>query len=303
MPIDYSTDAILASVKQRSMNADNQSLLQDADMIRIASEELQSTVLPFIEGVKGEYFVTEVDLPFVQGTRAYTMPERATGAKLRDVCLVDFQGNEVLLNYINPEDTKSAWSFSPSFFGFYPKGNQIILVLGNIGGGAGNYASVRMKYFRRPNVLTSTANAGKILTINTGTNEVTLSNASTTWTSTTLFDVVGSLPPFQSKVDNQSVSAVNGFILTFSSLPSTMVVGDWVAEANYSPIPQIPVEAHRLLESLTAARILQYTGDPSFQVFQAQSEQIKRDLMQVLSPRVDGSPRKIPMRNRLWGRF
>ena len=302
MPIDYTTDALLASVKQRAMNADNQSLLEDADMIRIASEELQAVILPFIESVKQEYFVTQLDLPFIQGTTSYTIPERATGAKLRDVCLVDTNGNEVLLNYINPEDLKSSWSFSPYKFGFYPQGDQIVLVIGNLTG-AGNYQYVRMKYFRRPNVLTSTSNAGKVVSINSSTKEVTLTNAPTTWTNSTLFDVINFLPPFQSRVDNQAVTGVSGFILTFSSLPSTLSVGDWVAEANFSPIPQIPVEAHRLLECLTAARVLQYTGDPSFQVFQAQAEQMKRELNQILSTRVEGSPRKIPLRNRLWGRW
>src|SRR5260221_13162710 len=75
----------------------------------------------------------------------------------------------------------------------------------------------------------------------------------------------------------------------------------YLCTANFAPIAQVPVKCQRLLESLTAARILQYSGDPSFQVFQAQAEQEKKDLINVLSPRIDGSPRKIPIRNRLWG--
>ena len=95
---------------------------------------------------------------------------------------------------------------------------------------------------------------------------------------------------------------IAGFVLTFTNaLPAGLAVGDWVSEANFSPIPQMPVECHRLLEALTAARILQYTGDPAFSVMQAMAEGMKKDLIQVLSPRVDGSPQKIPIRNRLWG--
>lgn len=304
MAIDYSVNALLTSVKQRSMNADNQNLLTDADIVRIASEELQATVLPFIESVKGEYYVTNEDQTFVNGTTTYVLPQRATGTKLRDVCLVDNQGSEVLLNYINPEDLKSSWAYAPYQFGFYPKDNRIVLVLGNLIG-SGNYSFVRMIYFRRPNTLCTTGingNAGQVVSFDTNAKTITLDFAPTTWTTSTTFDIINSMPPFQSRVDNATITNIAGFVLTFTdALPSGLSVGDWVSEANFSPIPQIPVECHRLLEALTAARILQYTGDPAFQVMQAMAEGMKKDLFMILSPRVDGSPRKIPIRNRLWG--
>jgi len=304
MSIDYSVNAILTSVKQRAMNADNQNLLSDSDIVRIASEELQGTILPYIESVKNEYYVTNKDLTFVSGTSRYDIPQRATGTKLRDVCLVDNQGNEVLLNYINPEDMKSSWAYAPYQFGFYPTDYSINLVLGN-NLGSGNYSFVRMIYFRRPNTLCMTGvsgNAGRVVSFNTVAKTITLDFAPTTWTSSTTFDIVNSMPPFQSRVDDAAISMIAGFVLTFvNDLPSGLAVGDWVSEANFSPIPQMPVECHRLLEALTAARVLQYCGDPAFTVMQAMAEGMKRDLIQILSPRVDGSPRKIPIRNRLWG--
>jgi hypothetical protein len=306
MSIDYSVDQLLISVKQRAMTASNQNLFEDSDIVRFASEELQAVVLPFMESVKGEYFVAIEDQTFVQGTTNYTMPQRATGTKLRDVCLLDQQGNEINLPYINPEDLKSSW-YAPSLFGFYPQGDQIVIVLGNLQA-VGNYASVRMKYFRRPNVLCTTGsggNAGQVVSFDTVAKTITLDFAPTTWTSTTEFDIVNSLPPFQSRVDNATLSgAPAGFVLSFTdALPTGLRVGDWVSEANFSPIPQIPVECHRLLETLTAARMLQYAGDPSFQVFQAQAEQQKKDLFFVLNPRIGGAARKMPLRNPLWGMF
>jgi len=304
MSLDYTVNALLASVKQRAMTADNQNLLQDSDIVRIASEELQAVILPLIISVKEEYYVTNQNVPFINGQLGYTLPQRAIGTKLRDALLIDFNSNQVLLNYINPEDLKSSWAYAPYQFGFYPMDNQIILVLGNLVSAVGNYQFVQMKYFRRPNTLCttdSTGKAGQITNINPVTREVTLSFVPTAWTTTTTFDVINSMPPFQSRGDDQTISNISGFILTFNSLPAGMIVGDWVSEANFSPIPQIPVECQRLLECLTAARVLQYTGDPSFQVAQAQATQMQRDLIQLITPRVDGSPRKIPNRNRLWG--
>lgn len=314
MPIDYTVNSLLTSVKQRAMSADNQNLLTDADIVRIASEELQSVVLPFMESVKGEYYTTFKDEPFIQNQSAYVIPTRATGTKLRDVCLLDMQNNEVNLRYIAPEDLKSSWAYAPYQFGFYPKDNNIILVLGN-NIGSGNYSFVRMIYFRRPNTLcitatsdATTANCGQIVAIDTVTNQVTLNFAPPAWTTATLFDIINSMPPFQSRGDDLTVTNIFGFVLTFSSLPTdsvtgqvTLKVGDWVSEANFSPIMQIPVEAIRWLETLTSARVLQYSGDPAFQVFQAQAEQNKKDMIQIINPRVDGSPAKIPVRNSLWG--
>lgn len=289
------------------MSASNQNLLTDSDIVRIASEELQQTVLPFIESVRGEYYVTNKDTTFVNGQTAYVLPTRATGSKLRDVMLLDQQNNWVNTPQLATEDLKATWAYSPYLFGFYPQDNYIIFVFGNLIGSA-NYNAVRMRYFRRPNTLCTTmasdpttANCGQITAINTTTKEVTLNFAPSTWTTATLFDVINSMPPFQARGDDQTVTAISGFILTFTSLPDGISVGDWVSEANFSPIMQIPVEAIRWLETLTSARILQYSGDPAFQVFQAQAEQNKKDLIQIINPRVDGSPAKIPQRNRLWG--
>lgn len=300
MAVDYSVNSLLTSVKTRSMNASNQSTVTDSDMVRIASEELQSVILPYIESVKQEYFVTTKDNTFVQGQVNYEVPSRASGGKFRDVMLVDNQNNPVLLNYIAPEDMKSSWAYAPYQFGFYPQDNHVVLVLGNLLGAA-NYSFLRMNYFRRPNQLCTTDQAGQVTTINRTTGEVTLTFVPTTWTTSDTVDCIASQPPFSTHGDDQTITAINGFILTFTSVPSALTVGDWVSLANTSPIPQIPVEAHRLLETLTSARILQYTGDPAFQVFQAQAEEYKKNLIQILTPRVDGSPAKLPLRNRLWG--
>lgn len=304
MAIDYSVTTLLTSVKQRAMTASNQNLLEDSDMVRIASEELQSVLIPYIESIKGEYFVKIIDVPFIQTVTTYLMPVRATGMKLRDVCLVDNQGNEVLLNYINPEDLKSSWAYAPYQFGFYPRDNSIILVLGNLVG-TGSYASVREFFFRRPNTLCltgATGHAATIVSVNYGLNQVTVDLAPSEWTNLTTFDIINNMPPFQSFGDDLTVTTVSGNVVTFSApLPTGLLAGMFLCTANFAPIAQVPVECQRLLESLTAARILQYSGDPSFQVFQSQAEAEKKDLINVLSPRIDGSPRKIPIRNRLWG--
>lgn len=281
------------------MSASNQNLFTDTDIIRIATEELQSVIVPYIESVKQEYFVTTKDVAFDPNQLSYVIPQRATGNKLRDVSLITPQGSITNLPYVAPELLKSTWAYTPLPFGYYPKDTKIVLLLSTILGTA-SYSSVRMDYFRRPNVLCRTSDAGMIVAINRSSGEVTLNSAPTTWTTSTLFDSINGSPPFQSKGDDLAITDISGFILTFVSIPSDLVVGDYISEANTSPIAQVPVECHRLLEALTAARMLQYMGDPGYVAAQQQAQAQKNDLIQVLSPRVDGAPAKIPIRSRLW---
>ena len=44
MSIDYSVNSLLKSVKQRSMNADNQNLLQDNDIIRGYTYQMSNSI-------------------------------------------------------------------------------------------------------------------------------------------------------------------------------------------------------------------------------------------------------------------
>ncbi len=300
--IDYTVDGLLASVKQRAMEASNQNLFQDADIVRIANEELQSVLVPYIESIKQEYFVKLADIAFDSTKSDYEIPSRATGNKLRDLALIDQLGNITNLPYIAPENLKSSWAFTPVFFGFYPQDTHVHLLLSN-GISPASYAFLRLWYFRRPNTLCEVGQSGKVLAIDRGSGVVSLDSAPTTWTDSTTFDAISGVPPFQSKGDDLTISAISGFDLTFDAIPASLAVGDYIAEANESPIAQVPVECHRVLETLTAARMLQYSGDPSFSVMQQQADAEKRDLIQVMSPRVDGAPAKIPLRNRLWGSF
>jgi hypothetical protein len=216
--VDYSVDSLLTSVKVRTMNASNQNTVTDDDIVRIASEELQAVIIPYIESVKQEYWVTYENETFVNGQVNYEIPSRASGTKLRDIALIDNQGNEVLLNYIQPEDLKSSWAYSPYQFGFYPQDNHIVLVLGNLLGAA-NYSYVRMYYFRRPNQLCPTDEAGQVTAIDSNTGEVTLTFVPSDWATSDTFDCIASQPPFSSHGDDQTISAINGFILTFDSVP------------------------------------------------------------------------------------
>lgn len=291
-------DNLVESIKLRGLPPSSQNTFTSDGYIQILSEEMQSHIVPIIDSISEEYFVTNVDLTYDPTVNSYDLPSRAVGGKLRDVVFVDSSGNEINIPRLRPEDIKTRSQFiryQPAPWGFYLRGNKCILFLGANLQNQPAYPILRLKIIRRPNILTSQANCGQILNIIGNT--VTLSYADPSWTTTNIFDIIQNEPGFSSKGDDLTVSGIAGFDITFNSLPSSVIVGDWVALANYSPIPQIPVEGHFVLAQYATAKILEALGDTmGMQAALAKAEQLRERFLQILTPRVEGSVIKLVSR-------
>lgn len=297
MPIDHSAQALAQSVKRRASMPTSQSLFEIADLIAFMSEEVQSTVAPTINSVREEYYVHIQDVPIVTTQKEYPIPYRAMGNALRDVVLIDSAGNEINLPRLAPEILKAnPVQTSNRLFGFYLQ-NEKVSVFPNTDGYSGY--SVRFRYKRVPSQLTEKSSAGVITAINPSTQEVTVSAVPATWTAATIFDFVGNAPPFVSKSDDQAVSGIITNVLTFvNTLPTDLALGDWVAEASFSPVPQIPYFGFNWLAQLGVVRALESLGDNKGldNAYKA-SDRMKNDFVKNLTPRTQGSPQKINNRN------
>jgi hypothetical protein len=202
-------------------------------------------------------------------------------------------------------------------FGFILQNDQIILYP-NTAGTPTQYR-LRMKIKRRPNNLTSVDNCGQITAINTMTNEVRVANVDPTWTSSTLFDIIPNSPQFTSRQDNQTVSLISGNSLTFTSpginysvvpaapypaLPVGLSVGDWVCPANMSCIAQVPYDMFPLLIQRGVIKVLEAMGDTqNLTIAERRYADMAVDFARTVSPRIDGTPKKIVNRNTppYWG--
>lgn len=287
----YTVDNLLGSLKNRGLSPTSQNTFTTDQFIQVLSEEMMTNLVPILDSVSEEYFVTNYDYAFDPSVSVYAIPPRAVAGKLRDVVFVDNNGLEIKIPRLRPELIKTmAFTFTVNPWGFYLRDNSVVLYLStNASATATAYPTLRLKYLRRPNILTSSANCGQILSINSNT--VTLSAAGSTWTASDTFDIISNSPNFVSRGDDLAVTAINGFDVTFSALPSSAAVGDWVALANYAPIPQIPVEAHLILAQYGAAKVLEAMGD--FEGMGAalqKAETMKAQFLQLITPRVDGSP-------------
>ena len=287
-------DSLAALVNLKCLNPNSQNTFQLADIVSLMDNELSLAIVPLLKKTGQEYFVYNVDVPIVQGQSSYVFPPRAIGNAVRDVVLLDAGGNELALNQLMREYIKVAFPYNmvPALWSFsqYLSANEVNLYNPLIQ----SYTAYKLRFIteRRPNGLTLSTNCGQITAING--NVVSLSYLDPTWTTSQLFDIINPNPPFQSIQDDQSITAISGFTITFSSIPTLLAVGQWFCPAGLSPIPQIPYEIFPLLiergvatvaEALDMAQLLASS--------KAKIQSFEDNAAAIVRPRVKGSLRRI----------
>lgn len=251
----WTSSDLLTSVKRRAFSPSNQNTLSDSDILDIATEELHSYIVPLINGVREGYFEYYEDFAVTSGTTSINIPDRAVGGRIN--YLISVNGTqETLLPRLEPTDTYNNgqvgyydnWLMGP--VGYYIRNHKIVFR------GTLNDPYVRVYYFARPGDLVETTAARQVTAVGAGS--LTLSSALGTLTTGTAFDIIRNVPGFVPIAFDQTAT-VAGSTLTFTP-PSGVAVGDWVALANQSPIPQVPYELHPLLRERVVATVLQATG-------------------------------------------
>ena len=292
---------MIASIKRRGILPASQSLFMPADIVNIMTEELHSVIVPLLMREHEEYLVTNVDQAITAGTNSYFIPAKSIGLKLRDVCLVDSQGNEISLPRIATEDMKAVGLDTTRYNRGYTLDNDRVTLVPS----SSDFSSytLRFKIYRRPNNLVQTSAAGKISLINTGTRQVTLASIPSTFTNALTYDFIKGTPSFRAHAENQAAATVAGFVITFTAaLPSDLAVGDYVAEYGFSPIPQIPYEVHRLLEQRVVIKIMEGLKDSTgLKLAKDAYEEQVTQFRALVNPRVDGTPQKLVSRQGIAG--
>ena len=326
---DYTTDgsalAMVNSVYRRLLSPNSQNTILPVDIIQFLDEEMRTTIDPLILAAQEEFFVKNIDQPVLQGVFNYTIPKRAAFATWRDVVFVDNNNNEINMSMLSPEYLKITYPAGgqpPLYvFGFILQNDQIILYP-NTSGTPTQYR-LRMKIKRRPNNLTETVNCAQITAINTSTKVVTVNGAPPSWTASDTFDIIPNSPQFTSRQDDQTISLISGNDLTFTSpgtnysvvpaapypaLPVGLSIGDWVCPSQMSCIPQIPYDMFPLLVQRGVIKTLEALGDTqNLTIAERRYADMAADFARTVSPRIDGTPKKIVNRNTSqfggWGLF
>jgi hypothetical protein len=302
--IDRTTTSLIADIKRMASIPNSQSLYSDQDFVDAMNDCQSSTIIPQIMRVREEFFVTHVDIPLVSGTREYSLPERAIGQKVRQIILIDTQGNEVRLPRVEPEnstwhETYMWWPGTKSGYQFVGSKIKLTPNLDN------TYTALRVVYFRRPSDLAKVTNAIQVTAIATANNETTLQftgSLPTGWAIGRVMDVQHADSPFDTLADSVELLAANPTSVTFAESDVAGVsVGDWVCDEGECVIPQYPVELHRILTNYVLIDVLKHLGDTQGAQNAATdlAEQMN-NFDTMISNRDEGSPRKIMSRRGLW---
>lgn len=286
---DYTTTALLSSIKTRALVPTSQQTFEDSDILALATDELRLGVVPFMMKNRSEYFVTTTDVAIEDGVDTYSIPTRAIGGKVKGLTLVDSNGSVLDFPQIDPSErpqyNSTSWTQK---LVFYFQGNSIVVCPNPV---QAQGLSIRISYFTRPGELVAVTDAAQVASISG--NDVTVTYLPSTISTGVSVDTVKQRPGFECLSTEDTVTVV-GSVVTFTSAPEDLAVGDWICLAEQSTIPQIPVELHPLLAQRTAIKLLESLGDAAgVQVAQAKLKEMEEGATHLLSPRSDSNPRKL----------
>lgn len=271
-------------------------LFSNSDYLSILNREMLSVVIPVLNTVNQEYFITYQDTVVTSGTDTYRIPKRAIGGTLRDVQLIDTAGNVQNLKRLFEEDKTST---SSGLNGYYLKGNNIILSPTP----TNSSDTLRQVYFRRPSKLVATSSCAVITAIDTVNNQVTVSATPTSMTTGTSIDFVQGESPYDLLNTSVSISGVSGTTISFTSLPTELAVGDYLCPAGESCLPMVPDELVPMLVQAALCVCLSSKKDKSVELELQKLEQMKQSIISMLVPRVKSDDVKVFNRNSILNYF
>lgn len=271
------SDTLISNIKLKSGFSDD-NYFTDPELLTILNDEMKLQITPLVMKLQEEFFLQTKDYTITDGG-SYRLPKRCVGNKLRDVKLYD-NGAYTNLNRLFEEDRSSNLS------GYYISRNSITLS-DNITSG-----TLRITYFLAPSTLVLESAIAQILTIDSAT-QVTVSALPSTITTSTPVDFIQSESPNDQLALEQTITNISGTILTFSSLPDDLAVGDYICLSGESPVPVIPEDLIPVLVQAALVTCLSSKKDKSAEFELQKLEQMKQTMMDLLNPRVESGDIKI----------
>jgi len=294
-------ETLIESIKRSITIPSYQARFQDQDLIDLANEEQESTIVPMITSLQENFFLTYEDVSVAASTQSVQIPYRAAGRSVVAIYSKKDDGSLIPLTKYEVTDMH-LWNTgdAASPYGFYIMGDCINLVPV-----PSKAVVIRFIYpaypstlvLDRSNTILSVTNAvgGSYVTA-TATIVNTISIGDTV-------DITQYRPGYKIVYKDALVSNISNNLLYLNGYndvtPLTgIVANDGVSLSNETCIVQLPNEATQCLIHAVAIRVLQamkIDSPETMEVYMRKVEACKR----ALSPRVDGSPSKIINRNGL----
>jgi len=285
----YTTDNELVPQVQRITHIPTANVtFLAADICALADRETRPSLMNRILSVREGFYLTYIDIP-VNTTGVFAIPYRAIAQRIHGVQMV-VSTLIYPLARIEPKDMTNTINPPTNTYAFFIEGNNIV-TLPILPSGV-----CRIWHYVRPSNLVSSTTCAQVTAINLGANTVTVSSVPTSFTIGTNIDFTQDQPPFSLLEYDVAIANIAGSVLTFGSglVPSALAVGDWLCPAGTSPVPQMPLEFHPVLEQRTAVRCLLSQGYlQKAAAEQKKLEEMEKEVMSIINPRDEGNAKKI----------
>jgi hypothetical protein len=320
----WTTDDLVDSVRRRAQLPDvvADGAISDTDILDIANDEIALRLVPLVRRAREDYFVEYEDQTIVVGTASYRIPENAQGSALRDVTVVDSDGNEYSVPRISLEEAGAADRYAQRT-AFVMEGPFVRLVPVPTSA----YGTLRLRYHRSHAQLVPVSGTALCTLVSDGSaiypdtsviQSTTKGEAGTNSPFVGLaVDIVRAYSPFAHDYNNLVIASITNDsgndTATFTGpYPSTDAITSfdnterqaYMCFFGTSCVIRLPRECWPLLVSAVAARVLEIVGDrDAAQVAYSLYDREKDNVVELLTPRVEGARKKIiahwsPLRTR-----
>lgn len=292
----FLTSDLVTAVKRRAMIPSSQITFQAADFYALGDEELRSKLVPLVMKNMEEFWIVAKDYALTANQASYTIPTRAVAQGLRDVQIVQSSDDlsRTPLERLDPGDLYSSYSgnyrFTVRKSGFYLQGNNVVVYPTP----TSTLNLLRLSYTCRPNQFVDTTACGQVQSIDRNANTVTLVTIPSTFTVSSPLDFINAAPGFDWAAQDQTPTLIVGTTLTFATtLPTSLVVGDWICLSGETCVMQVPVELQPLLYQYVVVRVLSAQGDEmALRDAIAELEKLEANAQLLIAPRVKGKPKR-----------
>lgn len=288
----FTTEDLIENIKRRCSVPTSQLTYTPEDFVLLANDTLQGEVVPLIMSTREEYFVDYIDLPMNE-ERVIPLPSNTIGSKVRTVAWLQQGSPLVMINLPRIDlDVVAGVGFTNwnTLAGFMVQGNDLVFYPNT---SVPLNTTIRIYFYKRTLSLAAPNTFGRVTSVDSNTNTITLSFIPPSWEEGTELNAVSSKNGFDTTCELATITAISSPFITLDTVEG-ISVGDYVSDYGYSAIPQVPLEAHAYLAQLTAAKCLEGLGDrEGMAAADRKADELKKNLLIMISQRVDGSIKKV----------
>lgn len=314
MSVGYLTSSsLIDTIKREGMIPTSQNTFSDDDFLAMANQEMKIGLVPSIMLNHEEYLVVDSpDITIIPNKSNYPIPYRAVGNKFREAFFKDTNGNLRPMTRISPDNRPyyQQSTLQAHFVYFYIKGNEIILVPDV---GPTPVGSIMFSYWLKPNDLVSETRVSTITAITAGLTTTTYTVDQipqnlqsfvqdgvilTGFSLNSKLDLLQRRPGHRTIVFDISPTIIDttNKTITFntSDISSDTIIGDYLAFAGESIIPQVPSDLHDILAHRVMMRAVQALGDTqAYQTASAKLAEMEKNTSILIDNRSEGNPQKV----------